>query len=209
MKVVSVIPETFQEYENHISIVLFFFGCNFRCSYCYNYDHISNVENILEDTPKELVDKHMNPLVDGLVLLGGEPTIYGDDLLNFAEWVKNTYKLDIKLFTNGSNPEIVIEGLSRGLFDRVSIDFKYFRPNDSIDFKQTGITSRTYIHRILNLLIRLQALKLNDKIEVRTTTADCMNPGDFQVIKSICDHLDIPHILQKEVSDSYRKLGVL
>ncbi len=43
MKVISVIPESFQEYEDHISVIMFFAGCNFRCSYCYNYDIISDV----------------------------------------------------------------------------------------------------------------------------------------------------------------------
>lgn len=209
MKVVSVIPESFQEYEDHISIILFFFGCNFKCSYCYNYDMITNIKNILSDSPETILDSYVSPLIDGLVLLGGEPTIYGNRLFELAIYAKEKYNLDIKLFTNGSNPDIVIEGLMRGIFDRVSIDFKFFYPHDFIDFKSSGMNRETYADNLFRLLKRIRELNLQSFVEVRTTQESSISNKEIEVIENICSNFNIPHIIQVEVSDSYKKLGVL
>lgn len=209
MKVVSVIPESFQEFEDHISVVMFFFGCNFKCSYCYNYDVVTNIKNILPDSPETILDRCMSPLIDGCVLLGGEPTIYGNRLFELANYAKKEYNLDVKLFTNGSNPEIVIDGLMRGLFDRVSIDFKFFNSHDFIDFKCSGLTHENYVDSIINLLTRIRELNLQSFVEVRTTQEASVSDKEIEIIKNICNNFQIPHIIQVEVSDSYKRLGVL
>lgn len=209
MKVVSIIPESFQEYTDHIAIVLFFFGCNFRCSYCYNYDSVTNPYNILNESPEELVNKYATPLTDGLVLLGGEPTIYGSKLLTFAQWAKQEHSLDVKLFTNGSNPEIVIEGLKSGVFDQVSLDFKFLTTDTIVDFGNDGKNGRSYVNNIVSLLEKLYCLNLSDKVEVRTTQCENLSNEEVSLISAICERLSIPHIVQFDVSDSYKRIGII
>lgn len=209
MKVVSVIPESFQEYEDHISIILFFFGCNFRCSYCYNYDSVTNPYNILKESPEELVSKYASPLTDGLVLLGGEPTIYGSKLLNFARWAKQEYHFDIKLFTNGSNPEIVIDGLQTGVFDQISIDFKFLSTGGVVDFGNSQENKKNYVLNITSLLEKLYNLGLSSEVEVRTTQCADISDEEVSFITNMCKRMNIPHIVQFDVSDSYKRIGVL
>lgn len=210
MKVISVIPESFQEYPDHISVIMFFAGCNFRCSYCYNYDAISDTSKALPETPEALLDKVVSPLTDGLVLLGGEPTIYKHHLLDFASYAKKKYSLAVKLFTNGSNRDIVTEGLKNGLIDNVSIDFKFALAMSSpVDFKKTGMSALTYLGNMLTLLSQLYYSGYSNKVEVRTTQFNGMSDEEVGLIKSFCDDYGIKHITQLDVSDSYRRLGVL
>lgn len=205
MRVVSVIPESFQEYADHISIILFFFGCNFKCSYCYNYDSVTNPYSILKESPEELVSKYASPLTNGLVLLGGEPTIYKNKLLDFATWAKQEHALDIKLFTNGSNPDIVIQGLKSGIFDHVSIDFKFLYTDKIIDLN--GLNN--YAVNITALLEEVYRLGLSDRVEVRTTQCDGISNEEVSLISGICGRLQIPHIVQLDVLDSYKRIGVV
>lgn len=209
MHITGVIEENFQDYEDHISLILFFFGCNFKCSYCYNYNTVTNVNNILPLSPEEAVSAYVTPLTDGLVLLGGEPTIYGDKLLQFALWVKKQYSLDIKLFTNGSNPDLVIRGLDNKIFDKVSIDFKFFNKNRIIDFKKSELTSSSYVNHLLRLLARIKYLGFQDKVQVRTTRVADMPSEDINQISAACKRVGIEHIIQQDVSDSYRRLCIL
>lgn len=209
MRVVSVIPESFQEYEDHISIILFFFGCNLRCSYCYNYDSVTNPYSILKETPEELVSRYVSPLTDGLVLLGGEPTIYKNKILDFSKWVKQTHGLDIKLFTNGSNPGVVIEGLKTGVFDKVSIDFKFLYTKTVVDFGNCINNVNSYVQNITSLLEKLYCLNLSNRVEARTTQCESISDEEVALISAICERVGIPHIVQFDVSDSYKRIGVI
>lgn len=209
MKVVSVIPESFQEFQDHISIVMFFHGCNFKCSFCYNYSTVTNRELILDESPERLLDKYISPMIDGLVLLGGEPTIFGDDLLDFAQYAKQVHHLDVKLFTNGSNPAIVLKGLLRDEIDTVSIDFKSLYDHNLINFKSTGLEFDTYLSRLIKLLDLIYELDLSSRVEVRTTQVSCISDDEIESIKSICDSFGLNHITQQDVSESYKNLGFI
>lgn len=191
MKIVSIIPESFLDYEDHLSIVLFCYGCNIECSYCFSYNYITNSENIINRTAEQLIDENINPLIDGLVFLGGEPTIYPDSLKSIALYAKKNYNLDIKLFTNGTNPEIVCLGLEEGWLDHVSIDFKAVQ--DLIYLK--GVNP---YEKVVSLLERINSLKLNNQAEVRTTLHSSLNDEELDHIISVCKKFNIKHITQKE-----------
>jgi pyruvate formate lyase activating enzyme len=209
MKLVNIIPESFQEYEDHLSIVLFSFGCNFRCSYCYNFDYISNPENILDITPCDAITKYVTPLTDSVVLLGGEPCLYKRDVLEVARFAKSVYNLDVKLFTNGSNPDIVLEGLLANKLDSVSIDFKVFDSTDIVDFKNTGFDSNSYRENIKELLTSIKTLGLDKKVEVRTTQSSKVSNEELNKISDFCGGLGIKHLVQQDVSEHYREIGLL
>jgi pyruvate formate lyase activating enzyme len=193
MKIVNVIPETYQEFDDHLSIVLFSFGCNLRCSYCYNYDFVADPANILPESAEQIIDKYFHPLIDGLVLLGGEPTIYPlGDIKRVCCYAKETYNLDIKLFTNGTNPITVIRGLREGWLDFVSIDFK------TVTDTSIFIQGDNPAHKLEFLFERLAYFKLLEKIEVRTTLYDRYCESDLSYIKSFCEERRITHLVQQE-----------
>ena len=71
MKIVSYVRETFLEFENHISLVLFCYGCNMKCNYCYNYDYITDKTRIIDKPVETIIDENITPLTDSVVFLGG------------------------------------------------------------------------------------------------------------------------------------------
>ena len=123
MKITNMILDGFQEFDSEHSLVLFCHGCNFKCDYCYNYDTVTDKNNIIGEA-KTLIDGNINPMHTAVVLLGGEPTIYGDELIDIAKHIKSK-GLKVKLFTNLSNPGLVIDLIERGLLDSISMDVKW------------------------------------------------------------------------------------
>ena len=110
------------DFEPYTSCVVFLGGCDFRCGYCHNPDLVLNFKEI--DTIKEeeffsFLDSRKKWL-DGVVLSGGEPTIY-KDLPKFISKIKEKGFL-VKLDTNGYNPEMVEKVI--GKIDFISMDIK-------------------------------------------------------------------------------------
>jgi pyruvate formate lyase activating enzyme len=192
MKIVNVLSETYLEYEDHLSIVLFCFGCNLHCNFCYNHSYVSDPANILLETAEQIIDRCYNPLVDGLVFLGGEPTLYPDRMKEIALYAKQKYELDVKLFTNGTNPQVVLRGLREGWLDQVSVDFKTVT-DDSL-FR---VGSNPYA-RVRYLLDTTYLENLQDRVEVRTTFYSSMPDGELEEIVDYCKGLGIKHLTQTE-----------
>lgn len=98
-------------------------------------------------------------LLDGVVLSGGECSLYGG-LKPLCKEIKGL-GFDIKLDTNGSNPKVLQELLEDELIDFVSLDFK---ANEKNFLKVTK--SNLYSHFIKSLEILQQN---GVDFEVRTT----------------------------------------
>jgi pyruvate formate lyase activating enzyme len=117
---------TTTDYEGHLSCVLWFIGCNFRCLYCYNEDIVfakkGNYSSI--DILKFL--KSRVGLLDAVVLCGGEATIH-----NLVPICKEIKKLGfkIKLDTNGTNLRLIKELIDSKLIDYIAFDFKALEDN--------------------------------------------------------------------------------
>jgi pyruvate formate lyase activating enzyme len=207
MKIVHIIPESFLEYENHISMVLFSFLCNIKCSFCFNYDFVSDPDKLIGEIgggDYSLIDRNMNPLIDGLVFLGGEPTIYGKELFEISHYAKNTYNLDIKLFTNGTNPDIILEGLEQNFFDAVSIDYKsVYNYNNTINTDNLGSTFQDFHRNLVNLLEQISSRGFASRVEVRTTRYDGMTDVELELIKKTCNSLNLKHETQLDMSENY------
>ncbi len=116
------------DYPGKVASVIYTYGCNFRCPYCYN------IELVLPEYYSELPDykeeELLNLLADrkgfiqGVVISGGEPTLWGKQLYYLTEKIKYQLNLPVKLDTNGSNPEIMKKLLEENLIDFVALDFK-------------------------------------------------------------------------------------
>ncbi len=116
------------DFPGLISSVIFFGGCNFRCPFCYNIDLVLP-ERVtkLPDFPEEKILfelKKREGFIKGVVITGGEPTLYPRVLRHLLEMIRSETKLKIKLDTNGSHPEVLKELLKARLLDYVAVDFK-------------------------------------------------------------------------------------
>ncbi len=125
MKFAGLIKSSLIDYPNEIAAVVFTLGCNFNCWYCHNRELIDKDNKNLElidsaDILKFL--KSRKGMLDGVVITGGEPTLY-PELIEFIKEVKNL-GFKVKLDTNGSNPVILKEWIDQGLVDYIAMDIK-------------------------------------------------------------------------------------
>lgn len=117
---------TMIEWDGVVSSILFVGGCNFRCPYCHNFN-IAFSNDSVETIPEEAVFDRLFELknwVEGVVISGGEPTLYGEELVMFLKKLKKR-NLRIKLYTNGSNPDILELLIKEKLVDAISMDIKH------------------------------------------------------------------------------------
>ena len=121
-----------------------------NCSYCYNSDLIrSNESNYTEEEVLEFLKSRVGK-VDGVVITGGEPTL-DPTLPEFCDYLKGLgYK--VKLDTNGTNPDVVMDLLKKGLIDYVAVDIK-----NSKNMYSKTIGLETFdlnpVERLVNFLI--------------------------------------------------------
>lgn len=117
---------TLIDYPGKIAATVFTFGCNFRCSFCHNYDlmgdHTDRVQKpISAQTFFKFLESRVDKL-DGVCISGGEPTLH-EDLPGFIEKIKKLGFL-VKLDTNGTNPEMLQKLIKDKLVDYVAMDIK-------------------------------------------------------------------------------------
>ena len=115
---------TLLDYPGKVACTVFTGGCNFRCPFCHNAPLVLP-ERLAHDTDEEQVLaflKKRQGTLDGVAITGGEPLLH-KDIAKFLEKVK-ALGYSIKLDTNGSFPERLIEIVSAGLVDRVAMDIK-------------------------------------------------------------------------------------
>ncbi len=112
------------DFDDHISTTLFSAGCNMRCPFCHNRTLVLTPnENPVIDW-REIEDylKRRRGIIDAVVITGGEPTI-NKDLIDKIQEIKKLGYL-IKLDSNGTNPDLLIDLVNLGLVDYVAMDIK-------------------------------------------------------------------------------------
>lgn len=173
LPIYSVSPFTLLDFPEHTACIIWFSGCNMRCGYCHNPQIVKgkgrgNINQILTFLEKR------KGLLDGVVLSGGEASIYAG-LIDFAHQVKQM-GYAIKLDTNGTRPDMIVKLLKNNLLDYVALDYK--APPEKFK-KVTGIDKFKDFENTLDILCT------QDKIpfEVRTTVhTTLMNEADVSAI---------------------------
>lgn len=119
------------DYPGKISAVVFYGGCNFRCPYCQNVALVDPQisEDLPEITEMEIVQRIKNriKMIDGVVISGGEPTLYPDSLERLIGEMKTIplcKDIPIKLDTNGSNPQVLKTLIDKRLVNYIAMDLK-------------------------------------------------------------------------------------
>lgn len=112
---------TLLDYPGKVAATLFTPGCNLRCPYCHNPGLVQDIDRSsllpLEEIKAFL--KKRAGVLGGVVITGGEPLIYSEDLCELAEYI-HSLGLLLKLDTNGTFPG----ELSRFPADFIAMDYK-------------------------------------------------------------------------------------
>lgn len=91
----NLIPISLVDWDGKVSSVIFLGGCNFRCPVCYNRELVlepNKLKSIKFEKVKEELEKNRE-FVNGIVISGGEPTIYPD----FPELCRELVNLGFKV----------------------------------------------------------------------------------------------------------------
>lgn len=207
MLITQVIPESFQEFPDKISIVLFCYGCNFHCQNCYNYSFVTDKKNV-KGTVEELLEKYQTPLVDAVAFIGGEPTIWKDDLICSVKHVKQK-GLATKIFTNGFLSDVIFKLNQLVLVDAFSIDLKSV--TNVKEILGVDISDDEYLARIHESIENI--LQTPASLEIRTTQLVNTSTGLVSTnIEEVQEYVKayfpgIKHIIQKDFTENVSKLS--
>lgn len=117
-----MVKSSFIDYPGKISAVIFTGGCNFRCGYCHNPELVQNLgDEISEKYIFDFLDQRKKYL-DGICVSGGEPTLQ-KDLVQFIKALKDRDYL-VKLDTNGTYPDVLMELINQKWVDYIAMDIK-------------------------------------------------------------------------------------
>jgi pyruvate formate lyase activating enzyme len=102
-----------------------------------------NVDNISID---DIIEMTKNPLVDMLVISGGESLSQGEKFLEVLRYMRKNINKPIRIDTNGSFPELVKQIKDENLADGFAVDIKYpyWLGDSKLLHKITGVE---YINR--------------------------------------------------------------
>ncbi len=180
------------DYPEKIAAIVFTQGCNFRCPYCHNPELIQFSENFDKQAINEddLFDflKNRKGKLDAVVVTGGEPTLQ-KDLADFLFKIKSL-DFDVKLDTNGTNPNMLKSLLDKNLIDYVAMDIKApLEKYNQIVCRNIDVKS---IEKSINIL-----KTSNIKYEFRTTVVKSqLSFDDFEKIGQLIKGSD-KYYLQK------------
>ena len=157
---------TLTDFPENVACILFLKGCNFRCPYCQNselIDYKIDDNYILKEEVFDFLKKRQGVL-DGVVISGGEPTV-NKDLPKLIKEIRDL-GFKIKLYTNGTNPQMLKELLEDGLIDYVAMDIK----NVQTKYLETAGLSEKNVQILENVQKSIDILK-KSKVdhEFRTT----------------------------------------
>ncbi|MFH1111878.1 MAG: anaerobic ribonucleoside-triphosphate reductase activating protein [Patescibacteria group bacterium] len=117
---------TLIDYPGKVAAVLFTYGCNFACAFCHNPELVdAKLKNKNKFISEEEFFKFLNKrqgLIEGVCITGGEPTLH-QDLPEFIAQIKALGFL-VKLDSNGTNPPVLKNLISKKLVDYIAMDIK-------------------------------------------------------------------------------------
>lgn len=144
-------------------LTLFSYGCNFHCKMCegYNYEKVTDKKCIMGDA-RDIIMGNVTPMHDCVVFLGGEPTIWEEDLIEALK-LCHDMNLKTKIFSNGFKHEFIERINNEKLCDAWSIDFKGLHNIQ----EQFGVRAQDYLPAVEYSIIDIAERGL--PLEIRTT----------------------------------------
>ena len=174
LPIYGVTPFTMQDFPQETACIVWFSGCNMRCTYCHNPSIVRGGKGTYPITKlQQFLISRQNKL-SGVVFSGGEATSH-PDIVPLAHMVKNLgFKL--KLDTNGTRPQVIKALLAANLLDYVALDYKA----TPAKFKEiTGLDKYNKFSETLDLLCQQH----QTNFEIRTTIhTDLLQIADVEIM---------------------------
>lgn len=175
LPIVNLTPFTFLDYPDHTACIVWFGGCNMRCSYCHNPELVRPPKGRIPFARLDEFLRMRQGKLEGVVLSGGEASL-SPQLVAFCRYVK-AMGFKLKLDTNGTRPDQIRSLLAESLVDVFAIDYKA-----PAALYQT-LTRRQDFYAFsdsLDLLVESGRL-----LEVRTTYhSDLLTPSALRAIQA-------------------------
>lgn len=124
MKIVGFARTSLLDWDGKVASTIYLQGCNLRCGFCHNPDLVPSSSD-LEEIPFETIRDYVlenQEFLDGIVITGGEATIHRD-LPQLVKSIRGM-GMQVKLDTNGTNPEMLKDLIEAGLLDCIAMDIK-------------------------------------------------------------------------------------
>lgn len=115
---------TLLDYPGVVACTVFCCGCNFRCPFCHNGSLVLGNEAGLEldfASMLEFLEKRRG-ILEGVCFTGGEFLMHSDAIDAASAAKALGYK--VKVDTNGSFPEALVELMDSGSVDYIAMDIK-------------------------------------------------------------------------------------
>lgn len=179
MKFGGLIKFTLIDFPGRPAAVIFTQGCNFRCRYCHNpelvYPHLFT-EPVPQEEIMSFLQRRQGTL-EGVVVSGGEPTLF-DDLPDFMAQLKKMGYVT-KLDTNGTRPDMIAELIEKKLVDYIAMDLK--APLDKYNLITGADTNPEILTRSMDI-IRQSGVEY----EFRTTyDKEVLTDEDIDALKKL------------------------
>ena len=173
MLIAGFLETSFVDWRGKVVATVFTYGCNFRCPFCHNYTLVT--EKKKRFIPMEKVIEwveYLKDWIDGVCITGGEPTIH----LDLTEFIKEVTKItEVKVDTNGTNPEILRELIPHVSY--VAMDIK--APKNRYEELAGARVNMEKIEESIEIIKRYAR-----DYEFRTTAVPTLGMKDFEQIAS-------------------------
>ncbi len=197
MKIAGLQKLTLLDFPNKVASIIFTQGCNLRCPYCHNSGLIPfDSDDLISEEEVFSYLKKRKGVIDGLVISGGEPTVQSD-LIFFIKRVKDL-GLQVKLDTNGCNPDVLKKIIDENLVDYIAMDIK----NTITKYKDVaGVNVQA------DKLKKSIELIKNSSIDHEFRTTIIKNIHDIKTISEICSYVDGDKMFLQNFVKSENVLG--
>ena len=168
MKIIKFIKNSMIDFPRHIACVAFTYGCNWNCWYCHNADLLHEQVDLTDEFFTFLENRR--GWLDGVVICGGEPTIHSDLPITIRKIKEMGF--DVKLDTNGTNPEMLENLIVDKLIDYVAMDIK--APQEKLSSIVKSNNKIDEVQKSINILLQNRV-----EYEFRTTVTPDLTETDI------------------------------
>jgi pyruvate formate lyase activating enzyme len=163
------------DWPGKLAAVVFFQGCNLRCPWCQNVDGIDPKGGKISDFGATVEHiKRLKPVIDSVVITGGEPLLQPEACLELLKAAKE-FGLKRAIETNATDPQ-ALRGLLPYL-DLIAIDVKAPISDPKLYEKITGSVGVPGLVQNIRKSLRL-AVNSKAEVEARTTVVPTLNDNE-------------------------------
>jgi len=116
---------TLLDHPDKISLIAYTRKCNWSCFGCYNMRNLLKDDFVIPYSNKDIVKMLSSPLIDLLIVSGGESLLLKDELVTTLQYIKSNIDKPIRIDTNGTQYETAKKLVDMKLVDGLAVDVKF------------------------------------------------------------------------------------